>query len=116
MIVESLLQTCSNAWFALSWRMTAVLLGHRLPALSFIAVRSEITSQQPMSSLPGLNNQIDDFLPLPFVNRYLERLLARGRPEKCDCQVAFYIRLRLWLLRCFQYLEKLSGLGGRLET
>ncbi len=69
-----------------------------------------------MCSLAGLHKQIDDLLPLPFVNRYLERLLARGRPEKGDCQVAADIRLWFWLLRCFQYFEKLSGLGGRLET
>ena len=69
-----------------------------------------------MCHLAGLHNQIDDLLPLPLVNRYLERLLARGRPEKGDGQVAAYIRLRFWLLRCFQDFEKLTGLGGRLET
>ena len=79
-----------------------MLFDHRLPALSFIAVRSEITVHQPTCSLAGLHNQIDDLLPLPFVNRYLERLLAGGRPEKGDCQVAADIRLWFWLLRCFQ--------------
>jgi hypothetical protein len=96
--------------------MITVLLDHRLPAPSFIAVRSEITAHQPMCLLAGLDNQIDNLLSLPLVNRYSESLLARGRPEKGDCQVAADIRLRLWLLRCFQDFEKLSGLGGRLET
>ena len=91
MIVESLLPTCRSAWFALSWRMKRVLFGHRLPALSFVAVRSEITAQQPMCRLPGLHDQIDDLLSLPFVNRYFERLLARGRPEKGDGQIATYV-------------------------
>ncbi len=45
--------------------MTGVLLGHRLPALPFIAVRSEITSHQPMCNLAGLDDQIDDLLSLP---------------------------------------------------
>jgi hypothetical protein len=116
MIVKSLLQTCSSEWFALPWRMIRVLFGHRLPSLPFIAVRSEIAGHQPMCSLAGLDEQIDDFLPLPIVNRHFESLLARGRTDKSDCKAAADIRLRFWLLRCFQDFEKLSGLGGRLET
>jgi len=91
MILKSLLQTCSSAWFALPWWMITVLFDHHLPALSFIAVRSEITAHQPMCHLAGFDNQIDDLLSLPFVNRYLERLLAGGRPEKGYGQSAVYV-------------------------
>ena len=93
-----------------------MLFGHRLPALSFIAVRSEITAHQPMCSLPGLDNQIDDLLSLPLVNRYFERLLARGRPEKGDGQSAADVCLRFRELRRFQKLDELSGLSSRLEN
>ena len=58
--------------------MITVLLDHRLPALPFIAVRSEITAHQPMCNLASLHNQIDNLLPLPLVDRYFESLLARG--------------------------------------
>jgi hypothetical protein len=34
MILKSLLQTCSSAWFALPWWMITVLFDHHLPALS----------------------------------------------------------------------------------
>ena len=44
MTVKSLLQTCSSTWFALPWWMIRVLFGHRLPSLSFIAVRSKIAA------------------------------------------------------------------------
>ena len=97
MIVKSLLQICSSTWFTLPWWMITVLFDHRLPALPFIAVRSEITAHH-------------------LVNRYFESRLARGRLDKRDCQVAAYILLRLWLLRCFQGFDKFSGLGGRLEA
>ena len=102
MIVKSLLQTCSSEWFALPWRMIRVLFGHRLPSLPFIAVRSEIAGHQLMCSLPSLRDQVDDLLSPPLGNRYLESLLANGRPDKGDCQVAADIRLRLCLLRCFE--------------
>jgi len=81
MIVESLLPTRRSAWFTLSWRMTGVLFGHWLSALPFIAVRYEITSQQPMCSLPRLHNLIDDPLSFPRVDGRFERLLARWRLE-----------------------------------
>jgi hypothetical protein len=71
--------------------MTVVVFGHRLPALPFIALRSEITARQPMCLAAGLHNQVDDFLPLPLVNRYFEKLSARGSPEKGDGQVAAYV-------------------------
>jgi hypothetical protein len=83
----------------------------RLPALSLMTERFEVVALCPICSLPELSNPVDDLLPLPIVNRYFETRLARGRPDKRDCQVAAYIRLRLWLLRCFQDFEKLSGLG-----
>ncbi len=95
MIVKSLLQTCRDALFTLPWWMITVLFDHRLPTIPFIAVRSEITAHQPMCHLAGLHNQIDDLLSLPLVNRYLESLLARGRPEKSDGQIAVYVCLRL---------------------
>ena len=116
MIVESLLPTCRSAWFTLPWWMIRVLFDHRLPALSFIAVRSEITAHQPMCHLAGLHNQIDDLLSLPLVNRYLERLLARGRPEKGDGQSAVYVCLRFRELRRLQKLDQLSCLSNRLES
>jgi hypothetical protein len=96
--------------------MITVLFDHRLPATTFVAERSEIVARCRICSLPELRNPVDDLLPLPIVNRYFESQLARGRPDKRDCQVAAYIRLRLWLLRCIQGFNKLSGLGGRLET
>jgi len=95
--------------------MTGVLFGHRLPALPFIAVRSEITSQQPICSLPRLNNKIDDLLSLPFVNRYFERLLSSGSPEKGDCQNAANIRLWLRMWRRLQNLDKSTSLRDRLD-
>jgi hypothetical protein len=79
-----------------------VLFDHRLPALSFIAVRSEITAHQPMCHLAGLTDQFDDLLSLPFVNRYLERLLFHGRPEKGDGQNSTYVLLRFRELRRLQ--------------
>jgi hypothetical protein len=94
----------------------AVLFSRRLSALSFIAVRSEITAHQPMCSLPGLDNQIDDLLPLSLVNGHFERLLACRGPEKGDCQFVSDVCLWLRMLRRFQGIEQLSCLRGRLET
>ena len=91
-------------------------LGYELSATTFVAGRSEIVARRQICSLLELSNSVDDLLPLPLVNRYFESLLARRRPDKGDCQVAADIRLGLWLLRYFQDFEKLSGLGGRLET
>ena len=105
-----------SAWFTLSWRMITVLFDHRLPATTFVAERSETVARCHICSLPELSNPVDDLLPLPLVNRYFESRLARGRPDKGNCQVAAYIRLWLCLLRCFQDFEKLPGLGGGLET
>ena len=114
MIIESLLlaRSARPVFFA----DDRGLFAYRLPSLPFIAVRSEITAQQPMCNLAALHYQIDDLLPLPLMNRYFERRFARGVPKKGNCQIAADIRFRLWLLRCFQDFEKLSGLGGRLET
>ena len=89
---------------------------HELSATTFVAEHSEVVARCQICSLPELSNPVDDLLPLPLVNRYFECLLTRGRYDKGNCQVAAYIRLRLRLLRCFQDFEKLSGLGGRLET
>jgi len=94
MIVKSLLQTCSSAWFALPWWMITVLFDHRLPALSIIAVRSEIAAHQLMCHLAGFDNQIDDLLSLRLVNRHFERLSARRSPEKGDGQSAAHVCLR----------------------
>ena len=116
MILESLPPTCRSAWFTLSWRTITVLFDHRLSATTFVAERSEIVARCQICSLPKLSNPVDDLLPLPIVNQYFEGLLARGRPDKGDCQVPAYIRLWLWLLRCFQGFDKFSGLGDRLET
>jgi hypothetical protein len=78
-----------DALFTLSWRRTGDFFSQVLPALPFIAARFEISSQQPICSLPRLDHQIDDLLPLPLVNRYFERLLPRGSPEKGDGQIAY---------------------------
>jgi len=102
---------CSHA----SQSMTD-LLSYGLSAATFVTERSEVVARCQICSLPELSNQIDDLLPLFLVNRYLEGRLACGRPDKRDCQVTAYIRLRLWLLRCFQDFEEFSGLGGGLEA
>jgi hypothetical protein len=94
----------------------AVLFSRRLSALSFIAVRSEITAHQPMCSLPGLDNQIDDLLSLPLVNRYLESLLARRGPEKGDSQLVSDVCLWLRMLRRLQKFDQLPCLSNWLET
>ena len=91
-------------------------VSYALPAPSFMAGRFEVVARRRICNLPELSNLIDDLLPLPIVNQYFEGLLARGRPDKGDCQVPAYIRLWLWLLRCFQGFDKFSGLGDRLET
>ncbi len=88
----------------------------RLPAPSFMAGHSEVVARCQICSLPELSNPVEGRLSFPFVNRYFESRLTRGRPEKRDCQVTADTRPRLWLLRCFQDFEKLPGLGGGLET
>ena len=60
-----------------------------------MAGHSEVVARCQICSLPELSNPVDDLLPLPLVNRYFESRLARGRPDKRDCQVAAYIRRRL---------------------
>jgi hypothetical protein len=115
-VVDGLLPIGHDALFTLSWRMTGGFFNHALPAPSFIALHLEIVARCRICSLPELSNPVDDLLPLPIVNRYFERLLARGSSEKGDCQVAAKIRLWFWMRRCFQDFEKLLGLGGRLET
>ena len=94
----------------------AHVLSYELSATTFVGEYSGFVARCLICSLPELSNPLDDFLSFPIVNGYFESLLARGRPDKGDCQVAAYIGLRLWLLRCFQDFEKLPGLGGRLET
>ena len=91
-------------------------LSYELSATTFVAKRSEIVARRQICSLPELSNPVDDLLPLPLVNRYFKSRLTRERPDKGNCQVAAHIRPRLWLLRCFQDFEELSGLGGGLET
>jgi hypothetical protein len=94
----------------------ADFLSFELSATTFVAVYSEVVARCPICCLPELSNSLDDLSPHSLVNRYFESLLARGRHDKSNCQVAADIRLRLWLLRCFQDFEKLSGLGGGLEA
>src|SRR5208337_3071961 len=113
MIVDGLIY---DALFTLSWRRTGDLFSQVLPALPFIAARFEITSQQPIWSLPRVDHQIDDLLPLPLVNRYFERLLPRGSPVKGDGQIAAYVCLRFRELRRLYKLDQLSRLSDRLET
>ena len=92
------------------------LLPMGLPSPSFVAGSLEIVARRRIHSLPELSNPVDDLLTLFIVNRYLERLLARGRPEKGDCQIAACACLRFRFLRRFQNLDQLLSLCGRLET
>jgi hypothetical protein len=94
----------------------AHVLSYELSATTFLAEHSEVVARCQICSPPELSYLLDDLLPLLLVDRHSESLLARGRPDKGNCQVAAYIRFWLWLLRCFQDFEKLSGLGGWLEA
>ena len=69
-----------------------------------------------MCRLAGLFNPFEDVFALPFVNRHAEGLPAvRGRDDH-NRQIAADVGLRVWFLRRFQDLEKLLGVGGRLEA
>jgi hypothetical protein len=48
---------------------------------SFISLPLERIARRPICSLAELSNPVNDLLPLPIVNRYLESLLARGSSE-----------------------------------
>jgi len=66
--------------FPHSWVMID-FVSYALPAPSFMAGRFEVVARRRICSLPELSNPVNDLLPLPIVNRYLERLLARGSSE-----------------------------------
>jgi len=69
-----------------------------------------------MCRLTDLFNPFEDVFALPFVNRHSEGLLAiRGLDDR-NSQIAADVCLRFWFLRRFQDLEKLLGVGGRLEA
>jgi hypothetical protein len=116
MIVDGFLPMGHDALSVLSWRMTGHFFNHALPALSFVAGRFEAVARRPICSLAELSNPVNDLLPLSLVNRYLERLLARGNSEKGECQIAADIRLRFRLLGRLQNLDQLLCLCGRLKT
>ena len=69
----------------------AVFFSLGLPAAYFVAAHNDFVAQQTICNLPELSNPVDDLLSLSLVNRYLERLLARGRPEEGDSQIAVYV-------------------------
>ena len=69
-----------------------------------------------MCRLADLFNLVKDVFALPFVNRHPEGLPAvRGLDDR-NRQIAADVCLRFWFLRRFQDLEKLLGVGGRLEA
>ena len=88
----------------------------RLPALSLMAGRFDSVAQRPLCRLADLFNPFEDVFALPFVNRHPEGLPAvRGLDDR-NRQIAADVCLRFWFLRRFQDLEKLLGVGGRLEA
>jgi hypothetical protein len=81
-----------------------------------VAGRFESVAQRPLCRLADLFNPFEDVFALPFVNRHPEGLPAvRGLNDR-NRQIAADVCLRFWFLRRFQYLEKLLGVGGRLEA
>ena len=81
-----------------------------------MAGRFESVAQRPLCRLADLFNPFEDVFALPFVNRHPEGLPAvRGLDDR-NRQIAADVCLRFWFLRRFQYLEKLLGVGGRLEA
>jgi hypothetical protein len=69
-----------------------------------------------MCRLTDLFNPFEDVFALSFVNRHPEGLLAARGLDGRNSQIAADVRLRVWFLRRVQDLEKLLGVGGRLET
>jgi hypothetical protein len=69
-----------------------------------------------MCRLADLFNPFEDVFALCFVNRHPEGLPAvRGLDDR-NCQIAADVCLRFRFLRHLQDLEKLLGVGGRLEA
>ena len=94
----------------------AVFFSLGLPAAYFVAAHDDFVAQQPICGLPELRNPVDDLLAFPLLDRYFERLLARGSPEEGDSQFVSDVCLWLRMLRRFQGIEQLLRLSGRLET
>ena len=81
-----------------------------------MAARFDFFAQRRLCRLTDLFNSFEDVFPLPFVNRHPEGLPAiRGLDDR-NRQIAADVCLRFWFLRRFQDLEKLLGVGGRLEA
>ena len=69
-----------------------------------------------MCGLADLFNPVKNLFALPFVNRHPEGLPAvRGLDDR-NRQIAADVGPRFWFLRSLQDLEKLLGVGGRLEA
>jgi hypothetical protein len=69
-----------------------------------------------MCRLTDLFNPFEDVFALSFINRHPEGLPAvRGLDDR-NRQIAADLCLRFWFLRRFEDLEKLLGVGGRLEA
>jgi hypothetical protein len=69
-----------------------------------------------MCRLTDLFNPFEDVFALPFVDRHPEGLSAvRGLDDR-NRKIAADVCLRFWFLRRLQDLEKLLGVGGRLEA
>jgi len=69
-----------------------------------------------MYRLADLFNPLEDVYALPFFNRHPEGLPTVRCLDDGNRQIAANVCLRFWFLRRFQDLEKLLGVGGRLEA
>jgi hypothetical protein len=69
-----------------------------------------------MCRLTDLFNPFEDVFALPFVYRHLEGLPALRGFDDRNRQIAADVCLRFRFLRRFQDMEKLLGVGGRLEA
>jgi hypothetical protein len=80
-----------------------------------LVVCSESVAQRPLCGLADLLNPFEDVFALPFVNRHAEGLPAVMGLDDRNRQIAADVCLRFCFLRRLQNLEKLLGVGGRLE-
>jgi hypothetical protein len=76
----------------------------------------ESVAQRPLCRLTDLFNPFNYVFEFPFVNRHPEGMPAVWGLDDCDRQIAADVCLRFWFLRRFQDLERLLGVGGRLEA
>jgi hypothetical protein len=79
-----------------------------------VAGRFNSVAQRPLCRLADLFNPFENVFALPIVNRHPEGLPAVWGLDDRNRQIAADVCL--WFLRRFQDLEKLLGVGGRLEA